>query len=126
MVGCRFGSQLPKTIKEQYLQCGIFPVSLPPRTQLHDRLVVTSTALRPDWNDFLFSTISTGTLEYLTQIALRPEAESGTPAQYGVFELLGPSPTIFNFNLDGLASKHCPKLRVPRTTWKNRHPLGQF
>lgn len=104
--------QMRAGIKRNYLEAGIFPVSRTPRTALHDRVVGKPVREAADWNEMLLQNIPVGALELFVQRELYLPIEDIAPPQYAIFDAVGTPATIFNFNLDGLASLFCSAKHV--------------
>jgi hypothetical protein len=97
-------------IKREYLRCGIFPAERVARGPLHERVIGCAQYGSCDFFDadewFLWN-IPSGALELHTQKQLHVPIKNVVPPQYAIFDLVSAPATIFNFNLDGLASTFC-------------------
>jgi hypothetical protein len=63
-------------------------------------------------NEVLLWNIPLGALEFFVQCELHLPAQFVVPANYAVFDVVGAPATLFNFNLDGLASTFCARNHI--------------
>lgn len=63
----------------------------------------------------LLGNIALGALDLLVQRALWRPVDKVVPPQYAVFDMVGRPATIFNFNLDKLASIYCGHIHIVLT-----------
>lgn len=98
---------LRNIIEKEYHSIGIYPAVKEHPSPLFERMIGTIPSHEQDIRRQLLTHMPHGALDLLTQRALwRPKTDL-IPPQYGFFELTPSPATIFNFNLDGLASLHC-------------------
>jgi len=100
-------TDLRKVIETEYHSVGIYPAVRAPRSALYDRLIGKMAPYELDVRQQLLSHMPYGALDFLVQRALWLPKSAHTPPQYGLFEYVPAPATMFNFNLDGLASLHC-------------------
>lgn len=96
-------------VARMYRGIGVFPDENQSKTPLFQRVIAPYK--RYDFEESLLGTLSYQMLQALAQKLLYVPSVKPIPSQYAVFEVVPSPATIFNFNLDGLASVYL----------KNRH-----
>jgi len=94
-------------LHNDFVAFGMYSGDPSPRSALHDRVIGSAHDEAGDPDEMALQYIQPGALEFLVQKALYHSAETVAPPQYAVFDVVGSPATIFNFNLDGLASAYC-------------------
>ena len=101
--------QLRSGTKKRYLESGIFSVERSPKGALSKRIVGNPKSHPFDVDEYLFRNIQPGALEFFVQREIYLPLHAVAPLQYAAFDLVGEPATLFNFNLDGLASRFCSR-----------------
>jgi len=104
--------QMRSFIEAEYHSVGTYPVTPAAPSPLFERVLGD---IPPDGRDFkrmLIRNMPLGALDFLVQRTLWRPVGGVVPPQYAVFDVLGWPATLFNFNLDGLASFYCSRKHV--------------
>jgi hypothetical protein len=100
-----FGRHLSKTVLNSYLKIGSYPAGEAQPSILRARLFSDGSSVGLDQR-LLLDLATDPCLTALLQKSLTPHDYDHVPAQYELFRHVGRPSTIFNFNLDGLATNH--------------------
>jgi hypothetical protein len=99
-------AEMRSLVKEDYLDIGIYPFGPPEMSDLFRRTIGSQSLNLEDFQEVILQSIPPATLEILVQRSLAVPHLSATPNHYAVFNLVSPGALIFNFNLDGLATRY--------------------
>ncbi len=103
---------LRRIIKAEYHSIGVYPVTRASWSPLFERVIGEVSPYEDDLEEILLTHMPHEALEFLAQRALWRPSSDVVPPQYAVFEFVPAPATLFNFNLDGLASLHCSHRHV--------------
>ena len=99
--------EMRRNIESDFHSVGVYETSPAPSSQLFERIFGVIPEYERDIRKVLLTHMPLGALDLLTQRALWRPSDGVVPPQYAVFDVVGASATLCNFNLDGLASAHC-------------------
>lgn len=100
-------------IENKYHQdIGVYPITPQLPSILFERIFGLISSDEQDIQKILLSRMPQGTLDLLVQWALKPKKNNIIPPQYAIFKKVGFPSTLFNYNLDGLASRYCSSRHI--------------
>lgn len=94
-------------IETDYHSVGAYQIAPALHSHLFERVVGNISSGEQDIRKVLLTHMSPGALDVIAQHALWRPSNGIIPPQYAVFDVVGSPATLCNFNLDGLASRHC-------------------
>jgi len=98
---------LRRIIEAEYHSVGVYSTTSVPSSPLFERLIGRISPYEDDFRTILLTHMRPGALDLLAQRALWRPRSDVVPPQYAVFDFVPSPATLFNFNLDGLASLYC-------------------
>lgn len=96
-----------RIIESDFHSVGVYETTPAPHSQLFERIFGIISEYERDIRKVLLTHMPLGALDLLAQRSLWRPSNGVVPPQYALFDVVGASATLCNFNLDGLASSHC-------------------
>lgn len=103
---------LRRAIEAEYHSVGVYQIAPYKSSPLFERLIGPISPHEQDLREVLLTHMPPSALNLLAQRALWRPRSDVAPPQYAVFDLVPSLATLFNFNLDGLASLHCGQRHI--------------